>query len=263
MLKQSNVLALGVFLSFFIVSCSKESTIQNVNVEVLTTESSSTNVNLSSGLIAYYPFTGNANDASVSKFHGTVVGATLTKDKSGKVNRAYSFSSAAGNYIALPLLTPLNGATKATISFQMKTNTLNYGGAILGHWSSNFGGVGVNCGLSIGTVTGNKIDIGNFSGTPGITSPVISAATWHNIVIVIDYTQALATNKVKFYDNGVQLNLTFSNYNNSIGIATSSFFGRRHIDFGNYGDYFDGILDEIRIYNRVVNQSEITSLSKL
>lgn len=40
---------------------------------------------------AYYPFNGNANDASGNGHNGTVTGATLTTDKSGVANRAYSF----------------------------------------------------------------------------------------------------------------------------------------------------------------------------
>jgi len=43
------------------------------------------------GLIAYYPFDGNANDASGNGHHGVVYGATLTDDRNGKVNSAYRF----------------------------------------------------------------------------------------------------------------------------------------------------------------------------
>jgi len=40
--------------------------------------------------IAYYPFTGNANDAAGS-LNGTVNGVTLTTDRFGNTNSAYSF----------------------------------------------------------------------------------------------------------------------------------------------------------------------------
>jgi hypothetical protein len=40
--------------------------------------------------VAYYPFNGNANDA-VGTNNGTVNGATLTTDRFGNVNSAYSF----------------------------------------------------------------------------------------------------------------------------------------------------------------------------
>ncbi len=46
---------------------------------------------LSTGLVAYYPFNGNANDLSGNHRDGTVYGATLTTDRSGTANSAYSF----------------------------------------------------------------------------------------------------------------------------------------------------------------------------
>ena len=41
------------------------------------------------GLVAYYPFNGNANDASGNGNHGTVNGATLANDQNGNENKAY------------------------------------------------------------------------------------------------------------------------------------------------------------------------------
>ena len=43
------------------------------------------------GLVAYYPFNGNANDMSGNGNNGTVDGATLTADRHGKANSAYYF----------------------------------------------------------------------------------------------------------------------------------------------------------------------------
>src|SRR5207302_11480063 len=47
---------------------------------------------LDTGLIAWYPFTGNANDASPNGNNGAVVGAQLTNDRNGTANQAYSFN---------------------------------------------------------------------------------------------------------------------------------------------------------------------------
>ncbi len=46
---------------------------------------------LSDGLVAYYPFSGNANDASGNGHDGTVFGAMLTTDRFGNPNSAYNF----------------------------------------------------------------------------------------------------------------------------------------------------------------------------
>ncbi|MEI6260974.1 MAG: hypothetical protein WCR46_13855 [Deltaproteobacteria bacterium] len=53
-----------------------------------------THAGLSDGLVACYPFNGNANDESGNGHHGTVIGgAVLTTDRFGNANSAYSFDS--------------------------------------------------------------------------------------------------------------------------------------------------------------------------
>lgn len=44
------------------------------------------------GLVAYFPFNGNANDESGNGLNGLVHGATLTSDRFGKANSCYLFS---------------------------------------------------------------------------------------------------------------------------------------------------------------------------
>jgi hypothetical protein len=72
------------FLFFFILFCSH-----------------SLLAGLSDGLVAYYPFNGNANDASGNGNNGIVVGATLTADRFGNPNSAYSFNGTS-DYIRVP-----------------------------------------------------------------------------------------------------------------------------------------------------------------
>ena len=50
------------------------------------------------GLLAYYPFDGNANDTSGNGSVASVVGATLTADRDGNSNQAYFFDGI-GDYI--------------------------------------------------------------------------------------------------------------------------------------------------------------------
>ncbi len=53
------------------------------------------------GLVAYYPFNGNADDESVYGHHGTVSGATLTNDRFGMANKAYLFTAENSNHITI------------------------------------------------------------------------------------------------------------------------------------------------------------------
>jgi len=60
---------------------------------------------LYNGLVAYYPFNGNANDESGKGNNGTVEGAALVEDRFGNADRAYFFDGDdyinAGNTIEL------------------------------------------------------------------------------------------------------------------------------------------------------------------
>ena len=56
---------------------------------------------LDDGLMAYYPFSGNANDASGNGNDGTVHGATLTEDRLGNANSAYNFDGV-NDYLEVP-----------------------------------------------------------------------------------------------------------------------------------------------------------------
>ena len=52
------------------------------------------------GLVAWYPFDGNASDMSGNGNHGTVNGATLGTDRHGQANKAYSFDGV-NDYIGI------------------------------------------------------------------------------------------------------------------------------------------------------------------
>ncbi|HMO38520.1 MAG TPA: T9SS type A sorting domain-containing protein [Saprospiraceae bacterium] len=69
----------------------------------------------SGNLIAYYPFSGNANDASGNQLHGTAIGARLTDDRSGAPSSAYYFNGIA-NHINVPFNPLLNFQDAITVS---------------------------------------------------------------------------------------------------------------------------------------------------
>jgi len=51
------------------------------------------------GLVAWYPFSGNANDFTDNNNNGTVNGATLTTDRFGNPSSAYSFDGVSNNIL--------------------------------------------------------------------------------------------------------------------------------------------------------------------
>ena len=71
------------------------------------------------GLLAYYPFNGNANDASGNGNHGTVNGATLTTDRNNNADNAYVFDN---SNIEIPHQFYSNGWNDYTINLWFLTS---------------------------------------------------------------------------------------------------------------------------------------------
>jgi len=81
---------------------------------------SNAHADLTDGLVAYYPFNGNANDESGNGNNGTVYGATLSNDRFGNIDSAYSFDGV-DDYIDIMNSDELNfGEGDFTISSWLK-----------------------------------------------------------------------------------------------------------------------------------------------
>lgn len=198
------------------------------------------------GLMAYYPFNGNANDESGNENDGTVYGATLTTDRFENDNSAYSFDGV-DDYILLPGLF-LND--EWTISFwQYKssvqtdvTPTLIFvnDGDGSDVWIYNTGTGNNN--LVLDRNTGGFVTWGG----------ILNSDVWQYITITFNYNGG--ANTTYAYVNGVQQavksfpHLNFSSpFNTLIGGYLTNF-------------NFNGSIDEVIIYNRVLSEEEILQI---
>ena len=59
----------------------------------------SAHAGINDGMVVYYPFNSNANDVSGNGHNGTVYGSTLTTDRLGNPNSAFSFNGTASDYV--------------------------------------------------------------------------------------------------------------------------------------------------------------------
>ena len=73
---------------------------------------------LQTGLVAWYPFDGNASDMSGNGNHGTVNGATLSTDRHGQTNKAYQFDGV-DDFIIITANSSLNIVAAGSLSFWM------------------------------------------------------------------------------------------------------------------------------------------------
>ena len=202
------------------------------------------------GLVAYWPFSGNANDVTTNGNNGSVNGAALAVDRFGNANSAYSFNGS-NSYISVPHNASFN-MQKATWSVWVKSDvaTTGNGRFIMGkrdnasHFVSFYERNG-NGGEEIGWAP----NLAN--GTLGYN--IVN--TWHLLTITYDLT--ISTNNHSFYFDGVLVA--------SGGWPSSFVFSNGELRFGiqdnsSYFQPFSGLIDDATVYNRILTQEEITSL---
>jgi len=204
-------------------------------------------VDLVTGLVAYYPFNGNANDESGNGNNGTVNGATLTTDRFGNANKAYSFSSC--NEVHANVNT--TSITKEmTLAFWYYRNDVGCIGPRVMEFSQGSNAHGqliieenYPTGIRLSEITtGGTTDWRYFS--------TLENKKWAYYVYTNDGSQQ------KLYQNGILIN-SYASPGYSVLDGNVAFGRMNHPAY----DGVNGKLDDIRIYNRALNQSEITYLA--
>lgn len=204
------------------------------------------NPNPADGLVAYYPFNTNALDASGNGNHGTVYGATLTADRFGNANSAYSFNGT-NNYIDTNLPTiDITSGHQNTIAFWM-------------YWDGLEGSIGklpmsfdyrYNLWLVGGTFGFNT---GN-GDVYGISSSGL-ANQWVHVVAV--FTNGNLTQNT-LYINGASPSL--SQLISSPLAQSVTRYMRIGCFVENIIHCFGGKIDDVRIYNRALSATEVQQL---
>jgi hypothetical protein len=209
------------------------------------------------GLLAYYPFNGNVNDASSNGNNGIVYGATLSADHLGNANSAYHFDGN-GQYIEIPHSNSLNSiSNQMTVSFWVKVESFpsgNFGDIIISKQS----GSGVSqSGYNIYQVSQNAILLqvssggGNFGGA-SVPSDTSNYNIFHHVVLCFDNGNSTS------YLDGVLISTGSSTA--TIGANTMPMlFGKANWTNIN-ANPFNGILDDVGIWNRVLTSTEVTDL---
>ena len=220
---------------------------------------------LNNGLVAFYPFNGNANDESGNNNNGVVNGATLTSDRFGVVNKAYNFNGNS-HYISVNNSASLN-PTSITISAWVKVLSAptdeNAGArSIVSKWVpiSNCGGEGENYNFQFSKLNNNNVvalATSLNSQLPTSLNSIVDLSNtniWRHIVVVHD-----ANNGQKLYVNGVLINS--NNVAGSLCATTNKLLIGADNNFNVINRFFSGVIDDIRIYNRSLTQEEITYLA--
>jgi len=211
------------------------------------------------GLVGWWPFNGNANDESGNGNNGTVNGATLTTDRFGNANKAYSFYST-NDFIEIQTNNGLLNSQNYTICFYYKTNLPGYTGfyprAIISRTNLSNSPSNVYDNYCIleggGSISINYQGVGTTFNTPSGSDWLNSVNNdiWHLLVVtvyngqIITYTDGYL-NKI----STPQPAINFQNYPLRFGKSNHSYWSE-----------FNGLLDDIGIWNRALTQAEITAL---
>jgi len=204
-----------------------------------------TTVKVDCDLLAYFPFSGNANDASGYGHDGLVMGASLTTDRNGQANSAYAFAGSGNIQAAMPVGFLPSGSEARTLTAWLEpTQSQGLPGVVswgTGNCPALMFGVGVYGGAA------------NFWGgcddyESGLTIPL---SAWTFVAIV--YSPTIPTT-ITFYVNKLSATGT---------VATLATAGGGPLVMGAdliTGTALTGNLGAIRVYGRALGAAEITSI---
>ncbi|HEY9173460.1 MAG TPA: LamG domain-containing protein [Verrucomicrobiae bacterium] len=227
------------------------------------------------GLIAYFPFDGNANDASGNGHHGVPVGATLTADRYGHLDSAYHFDGYS-NFISV--------ASGGALSFDASTESYTVVlwakmDGLTNRWGNlyligdrPFGlntYVSYNMGISLDTPAGAIVPgtpSGTFANTiwngPGriVHDPApLSVGQWYSLalVVVANQSQTLFVNGRPVASADIAGVGKTKGNNGDILIGATWFPGSEYQQLQS----FNGDIDDVRIYSRALSEVELRTLA--
>ncbi len=199
-------------------------------------------------LVAYYPFSSNANDVTPFTNNAQVKGAQLSDDRFDKANMAYEFDGVSDDITAANSLQLNSDFT--TVSFWVNVNELPGNGEyyLLSHggwqerWKISLPPHGKPVWTTNATSGISDMDSGDGN--------ELQEGLWTHVVMSHDGA------KDKIYLNG---NLVAEkDVTGELNSTTYPFgMGYNPIDGGSY---FNGALDEVQIYNRALTDQEVADL---
>ncbi|RXK58032.1 PKD domain-containing protein [Lacibacter luteus] len=221
-------------------------------------------VNLNKGLVAYYPFNGNANDESGNRNNPSAAQITFAADRFGNKNAACAFNGR-NNYIRIPDNASLRFRNGFSISVWVMVKGF-YDGKCHGNRIVMKGDADYLDGSYMLTFDDNRSSNGNncyterpdksrqsFYGAfaASTSNEYIVPGKWYLLTYTYDGTNALLYIDCKLQAKGIVKNYNFAN-------KYDLFFGK--MDNMQYPYWFNGLLDEIRFYNRPLSKNEISAL---
>lgn len=203
---------------------------------------------ITNGLLASYNFNNNTLDQSGNGRNATFANTFIADGRKGDPNSAWSFN---GSNQRINLGTWFNLQT-FTISMWLKTGSTQ-ANAYAMIIDNNHGG-NLMWNMQQRNTTLNLYDFG-LSGSPGTGQEVnLTPNQWTHVVITCNGSA------LSLYKNGVLSGS--SNYTGPIIYnGTQSLCLGAYVNGGNYVRYWNGLMDDIKIYNRALSAVEVSYLN--
>jgi len=202
------------------------------------------------GLVAYYPFSGNATDATVFGNDGTPVNAAYTADRNGVANSALRLNGTNG-YIKYPDSVFGPATPGFTWSFWVMPDTYTFGtwgmmyhGASSGEASA--GWMGTTCNFAL------KFPIAGWK----TATASCGAGLKHIICVYEKGARAELWIDGQLSDSIIPPN---ENLNVDPAYLSSSAIGAFRSP-SSASNFYKGVMDEVRIYNRALSSTEVEQL---
>jgi len=213
---------------------------------------------ITNGLVAAYEFSGNANDVSGNGNDGVVNGATLTTDRFGNANSAYSFdgSQSIVSDVSSTNFETTNGITLSAWIHVDSTNDWN-------HVVSGLGATGsVYSTLRPGNVLELRPQIENDNGiTWLITGATTTSTDWLHVAVT--WSGGSEVDATNFFLDSIAYPSVIESSQGTVSPPFSIqqlFMGLRFGTQGVEGQPLSGRLDDVYVYNRVLSSAEIATL---
>ena len=207
----------------------------------------------SNGLVGWWPFNGNANDESGNGNNGTVNGATLTSDRNGNANSAYSFDGIDDNIFVGSNFYDIS--IPHTVSMWLSIHDVQMVGQYLWNTNPHTGEAFVyNWYAATNNVT---YCLGNGLSGWSITCGQQQNYLTSTINIWQLYTMTYSNGNWSIFING-QLSGTYVSNNLPAGLFSLVFGDISPSTLSH--ESLNGSLDDIGIWNRALTPQEITAL---
>jgi len=220
---------------------------------------------LNDGLVAYYPFNGNANDESGNGNHGISKGGLVYVN--GVFGQAGKFDGT-NTYVDIGDKVDAMGDS-ITVSAWVKTSNYNQHAKIVNKGRTS-AGTPRNSGYSLRFVPPDYTQSGEYelrfdfvddNDVSAYASLPVSKLPIDQFFLVTGVLNRQGSNSIlELYVNGKLVSnetAKFTSSNTNIPLAIGAL---HRASFGITSEIFDGLIDEVRIYNRALSESEIQQL---